>query len=873
MSEPIQRQIIELNQQVSQLCQQHQYEQAIDIATQVRDLIRDAAGEDNPVFVESLSSLAQLYRAAGNSAQAESLYQQALVIQRGMLDPNDPGLVSTLARLAAVDQAMGRFKEAVDCWQQVVTIRRVNPGADDPAYARSLMNLAGLHEAMGNYNAAEPLFVQARDVLREVVGEQNPEYALSLNNLAGLYDTLGDYVAAEPLFQQARDIWRTTLGEHHPRYAASLDNLAALYYKQGRYDSAEQHCRQALRIWEETTGEQSLDFVTTLSNLATICWDAGIFNEAEQCGKQACEIYATIAGLSHPLYATSLGNLGLIQMEMGRYEDALSELERALVIRQSTLGSGHPDVANSLWNLAILKVALHLPAEALHLLEQANEISQTLLQQVFSMSSDRRRMAHLAPIRGSFSGYLSLVLDSLPDNASAAFEHVLRRKAIGLEALAAQRDTVLGGRYPELASQLRELTSLRAQIAQQTLDGPGSEATASYETRLADWRAQAEALEADLARQVPEMTLARELRSADRQAVARALPEEAALVEFVRFDDFDFTAVPGRGERRWKPARYVAFILLAGGPDRVQMIDLGEAHTIDSLITSFRAAAAGQIEDRGVARPSVASGIADQEVPGRMATDARSALLDAVRELGAEPEGTEAPLPEVLSAGAALRAAVFDPLVPALGGRTRLFLAPDGDLSRLPFEVLPLEDRRHVIDVYHISYLSVGRDLLRFDAKPTAQSAPPVIAADPAFSLAGADSGKAVAGLFPRLAGTRVEGEQIAGRLGVTPLLEGAVLEGTIKACRSPRILHLVAGWSSRGFKRAGAGDVGEERGQLGRWSGARPALPVPLQPCPRAQPRPHPAQRDVPDDPPHGRGAVFSPQPPGREGPGRRTA
>jgi len=46
----------------------------------------------------------------------------------------------------------------------------------------------------------------------------------------------------------------------------------------------------------------------------------------------------------------------------------------------------------------------------------------------------------------------------------------------------------------------------------------------------------------------------------------------------------------------------------------------------------------------------------------------------------------------------------------------------------------------------------------------------------------------------------------------------------------APRLRKLTnAGWSSRGFKWQGASDVGEERGQLGRWVGARPAPPVEL--------------------------------------------
>jgi len=47
-------------------------------------------------------------------------------------------------------------------------------------------------------------------------------------------------------------------------------------------------------------------------------------------------------------------------------------------------------------------------------------------------------------------------------------------------------------------------------------------------------------------------------------------------------------------------------------------------------------------------------------------------------------------------------------------GYTRLFLAPDGDLARLPFEVLPTDDGRYLIDNYQISYLSVSRDVLHF---------------------------------------------------------------------------------------------------------------------------------------------------------------
>lgn len=112
-----------------------------------------------------------------------------------------------------------------------------------------------------------------------------------------------------------------------------------------------------------------------------------------------------------------------------------------------------------------------------------------------------------------------------------------------------------------------------------------------------------------------------------------------------------------------------------------------------------------------------------------------------------------------------------------------------------------------MIDDYQISYLSVGRDVLRFGAVSSGQPAEPLVVADPDFDLSAAAGGGSSnvaeasgrrsrdlrSGMepFERLPGTRVEGERIAEMLSVEPWLEGAVLEARLKACRSPRILHL----------------------------------------------------------------------------------
>ena len=314
------------------------------------------------------------------------------------------------------------------------------------------------------------------------------------------------------------------------------------------------------------------------------------------------------------------------------------------------------------------------------------------------------------------------------------------------------------------------------ELVQRTLAGPGAEGPEVYRRVLDQLLAQQNSLEQELAQQIPEMNLECQLRAAERRAVALALPDGVVLVEFVRFAQFDFNAVESRGERQWKPSRYIAFVLPSREPDSLQMIDLGEAEPIDQMIADFRAGITRNVD------------------------------YDANRDM---VKTNVLPVPsEEESAGRALRAAVFDRLTMAFGGRKRLFVAPDGNLTRLAFEVLPTDDGRRLIDDYSISYLGCGRDVLRLQADSTSQpGGDPLVAADPDFDLRGDPKGASAETTatrgrqsrdlghddlsFDRLPGTREEGERVAQLLKVRPWLQEAVLEKRLKQVRSPWILHL----------------------------------------------------------------------------------
>jgi len=733
-------------------------------------LRRAASGEDSPDVATSLQNLGDLQQAQGNYQEAERLYQQALDIRQRTLGKHHPTVATSLGSLASLYQALGDYENALLLYQQARDIRRATLGDNHPETATTLHHLGMLHVAMGDYATALPLYEQALAIRRTMLGNSHPHVAGSLDSLAELQRAAGNYAAALPLYQQALDIRRTTFGELHLLVAVSLNNLALLHYWTGDYAVALPLLEQAADIRRRALGPDHPDVAQSLHNLAAVYRVTQQYVAAERLQQQAIAIYRKTLGESHTAFAASLSNLASLYEAQGNYAEAEPLLQQAVMIFRQASGDHHPDVAATLHNLVNLLIATGKIAQAVALFEQATAINDRMIDQIFSIGSERQRMAHLADIQAHFNVFLSLALQHpAPELVRTAFNLVLRRKGIGAEALATQRDLVLGGRYPDLALKLHALAALRMQIARATLAGSGQEDSTSYKQRLVESNQQKEQLEAELARLIPEISLQRQLRGIESQRIVRTLPKGAALVEFVRFQVFDFSAVLARGEPRWKPARYIAFVVSADVPEQIDLIDLKESAPIDQLITRFRRSMIG--------------------------ADAGREFIPAVEQ--AKPD----------DAGEHLRNAVFDPLMAYLGQRTQLFLAPDGDLTRLPFEVLPTEDRQYLIDHYHINYLSTSRDIQRLNATLTPRPTAPLIMADPEFDLGSHAANPAAKnseprgrqsrdldrnmGHFQRLPGTRVEAEQIAAKLGVRPLLQQDVLEASLKACRAPQILHI----------------------------------------------------------------------------------
>jgi CHAT domain-containing protein/tetratricopeptide (TPR) repeat protein len=775
-------------------------------------VFRTTLGPDHPDTITSLNTLADLLVHMGNFSEAQAAYERALEVRRRVLGPEHPKTVHTLYDLANLHFIARKFDSAEQLLHEVITIERQNRG-ETMELIIAQKKMGELYLQKGDLARAMETFLSVQAIARRVLGARDLNYGVVVSNLGIMAMSLHDYTRAVQLYKEALGIARANLPPEHPQVYTELNNLGMAYFLDGNYTQAEQLIDEAFNIASASPSpEGAVQMAKSANVLALLVDSRGQHEEADKLWHLALELRRRTEGQDSAFYAGGLLNLAQRYARRGEHAEAEEMVVRASAILRENLGEKHPVVAGSLCSLADLYAAAGRVDRALVLMEQVRDIMDFVLDNAFSFGPDRQRLDFLDAARADLDRYLALVVgrrEQTRAEVRKAYDWLLRRKALGADASSARQDAVLGGRRPELVPKLHELAEMRMQIARLALAGPSAESMEAHGQRLMHLAAVREHLEGELARQIPEMRLGQLLSAADSEAVALALPAGAGLVEFVRFDVFDFQAVPARGEKRWKPRRYLAFVFASGDPDKIRMIDLGWAEPIDQLVAAFRSGVTGQAE-----------------------------LRDLTRVL---PQTLPAPDP---NPGERLRAAVFDPLAAALGCCRRLFLAPDGDLIRLPFEALPLEDGRHLLDTYSISYVTVGRDLLRFQARSDRRPAAPLVAADPDFDLrAESDAappestaapvprpgfwsrlfgrGRTTTAAqsvpqvtvrhtpaapsfsllsrdldrshchFRRLPGTRVEGERVADRLGVQPLLADSALEGCLKSCRSPRILHL----------------------------------------------------------------------------------
>ena len=426
-------------------------------------------------------------------------------------------------------------------------------------------------------------------------------------------------------------------------------------------------------------------------------------------------------------------------------------------------------MAASLNNLAYSPQLRAIFRERMRCYRRAQAIDGNLIEAVLGFTSDDQKLSFLATLSGPLNGFLSLVSQHFgnPSSRTDALDVWLQRKGVILEAQKRFQEALVYADDPAAMQVFQTLAVLRTRLSQLVFAGPGKEGPERYRERIAALEIEKGELEATLSRLSQAFATRQKTARADTAQVARALPPNTVLIDFARVDLFNFTA---KGtEKLWLPAHYLAFVLHAGQGDRVALLDLGDAEAIDQLVARFKSRIASKNDI------------------------AREQVLVAARDLYVQ---------------------VFAPIQRELGSVKEIFIAPDGNLNLLPFEVLQRPDGKFLIEDYTFYYLGSGRDLLGFGASQS-PGGKVLLIRDPNFDLGPEEKASTLRQLalaeatedasvkrstdlrgfqFTRLPGTRQEVRAIHALLGADKadlFTDKAALEEVLRQHGTPRILHL----------------------------------------------------------------------------------
>jgi CHAT domain-containing protein/tetratricopeptide (TPR) repeat protein len=640
---------------------QGDYAKALALMEEAHAIFKKLLTERHPYFALSLTNLGGMYREAGDYPRALALVEQAREIRGRIVGKEHPDYGASLNNLADLYMAMGQYDKAQPLLEQALDVIRRARTEEHPEYAQTLTNLAVLHWKKGDVGKALQLSERARDLREKALGQSHPAYAESLNTLATLYRDLGDYTRALSLQEKVRNIYKEVLPEDHPSFIICLHNLALLHEDRGDYDTALPLLEQARMSCKRVFTEEHPQYAQCLNALAVLYEGKGDYDRAQSLFEQARGLNEKLVTKDHPEYALNLHNLAWVHQCRGEYAKAVALYEEARTIEKTLLTEKHPHYAHSLQHLAYAYHQLGRPADAAPLWREGLALQRAALDRSFTSQNDRQRLELLGDWSPCWESYMSCVTAEVPAPAAEAYEQVLAWKG----ALAARRAEEQAAQdRPELRELVGQLRLARAGLARLAQITPATpEQRDDWLKRFDDLEGRKEKLERQLAEKSEVFRRFRDLQKAGPVEVAKALPAETALVDFLVYKHL--TPTPKARQPYRQEARLLAFVVVRGREP--VCVPLGPAEVIDQAVQAWR----------------------------RAATNGQS--LDA--------------------SGAELARRVWQPLEKHIAGAKAILLAPDGPVCALPFAALPgRQQGTYLLEERALGYVTSGRHLLELAA-------------------------------------------------------------------------------------------------------------------------------------------------------------
>ena len=669
---------------------------ALDLCLPLVEITKSEFGKNDSTYARALEVLGTCYYYLGEYDRCDTLFEEILRIRTGVFDLGDFRIINVIFRLGQIYSRQVKLAKAEEYLTKAIALWEKYFGVDYKKYGTALGELGELYLIEGDFSKAEEYCRRWVKISGNLLGENHPNYGSAVKNLATLYCRHADWEKARLQFQKALEIFESNYGPIHPVVARCLMGLGDIAVKQRRFDMAGDYYDRALKIRRGFFMDFHPEIAECYARIAALDALQGKFAPAESLYNRAIEIDTLVNGPEHIQVCESMRQLGMLIANNGRFEEGKALVERSLEIRMNAQGPHHYRIPSCFDNLALINCYLGDYNTGREYYRRLLDSRLNFLKVIFAGASEDQKLRYAGEYSIMEHSLFSMaIIDGSRESRKLALEMLLNGKAFVLDAVAAEKKIAYCKDDDRINIIVDRLSDIYREIASLTLLGSNDSENEIYGRRLNSLYEIKDSLETIMSEKCSEYNDVPDNNAITSEDVASALPPQGVLWEFARYRPFDFAAKGGFMERTGQPG-YLVFTLNHEGD--IRLFVLGGASVIDSLINE--------------------SLVSIDKAPEKI-------------YLGNENQSEL----ELIRTTSSLYDIVFAPLAEDLDEDAEIYISPDGNLNLFPLGILPCPDSEYVVEKYHLSYLSSGRDLLKINDSDSRSEGHALVVADPDFDM------------------------------------------------------------------------------------------------------------------------------------------
>ena len=477
---------------------------------------------------------------------------------------------------------MGRYIKALE---NCTNAHNLFSTLDDATWqqASCILNSGNAYLGLGMLTEALASYKQANNTFVRLEGTRKEQAICTMNSGAVLCD-LARYEEAIKALDEAHDVF-ASLDEAKLEQAMSVTNLGNVLLRLKRYEEALGRYREGYNLFAAKSGTK-VEQAKCLQNIGTLLLGLKQYEQALVSSEKAGCLFAAMGGRERE-QASCIMNSGLILHSLGRYREALMAHEEAARLLASQDGTESLQAQNQI-GIGMAYSFLSQWSNALKIgYKGYRQAWEFLIPNLPSLTEEQKRLFlsdRLVVPDDIYS--ISLVAgESLTDAGRYGLDALLLSKGLVEYAMQQEQAVFAEQAPPEWQQEYEELLQWRREKA--TLvhmlndvmynanikDTP--EAREARMNRVEELDTQIVAREQDLAQRIVAFADEMRLQAVDSGMVAEALSHldaDAALLEYVKYDEWDFVTDDSKG------LRYGVYVLRPDGKGAVGLTLSGGAH-------------------------------------------------------------------------------------------------------------------------------------------------------------------------------------------------------------------------------------------------------------------------------------------------------